>query len=580
LVLTLLIAVPLPLLLASLGLQLYASLEATEFTSAIGQGAISVSLGVYFLLSFRMLCIRGGVAEKHFRWNGDVLQFLRAHFDWLLVMLVPLGFVASAAYNHPNEAYSGSLGRLSLIALTLGLAVFFARVLHPERGALRNLIAERPEGRFNRTRKLWYPLAVALPLALTVFTVLGYVYTVGTLLGTLVGSMYLVLGILVLHQFVVRWLMLTRRRLALQAALERRAARAMEQAEPSGDAGTAQPEAEEPEEVDLASLDEQTRRLINMLLFISSAVALWAIWSQVLSAFGIFEKVALWHHTGVVDGEERMVPFTLADVGLVLVISFVAIVAAKNLPALLEILLLSRTSISSGSRYAITTLIGYVIAAVAVITVFSALGLSWGSVQWLVAALGVGIGFGLQEIVANFISGIIILFERPVRVGDVVTIGDTTGSVTKIRIRATTIRNWDKQELLVPNKEFITGRLLNWTLSDNLNRIVITVGAAYGSDVTRALALLEEAVKEDGRILEDPEPRFTFEGFGDNALNLVVRCYLGSMDDRLAVTSDLHRSINEKFETAGISIAFPQRDLHLDTISPLRVQIERANKAD
>jgi potassium efflux system protein len=576
LALTLLIAVPAPLLLASLGLQLYSSLEATDFTQVIGQGAISVSLGVYFLLSFRMLCIRGGVADKHFRWEGDTIQRLRLNFDWLLAILVPLGFVASAAYNHPNDAYSGSLGRLSLILVTLGLAVFFARVLHPRRGAVSNLIADRPAGWFSRTRKLWYPLAVAIPMALAVFTVLGYVYTVGTLLGTLVSSLYLVLGITVLHQFIVRWLVLTRRRLALQAALDRRAARAMEQPKESAGSGSAPTEAEEPEEVDLASLDEQTRRLVNMLLFIGGFVAFWAIWSQVLPAFGIFEEFALWHHTGVVDGEERLVPFTLADVGLVLVIFLVAVVAGKNLPALLEILLLSRTSVSSGNRYAITTMIGYVIAAAAAITVFNALGLSWGSVQWLVAALGVGIGFGLQEIVANFISGIIILFERPVRVGDVVTIGDTTGAVTKIRIRATTIRNWDKQELLVPNKEFITGRLLNWTLSDKLNRIVLNVGVAYGSDVTLALRLLEEAVGEDGRLLEDPKPMFTFEGFGDNALNLVVRCFLGTMDDRLLVISDLHRSINEKFNAAGISIAFPQRDVHLSAAHPLDVRVHRA----
>jgi potassium efflux system protein len=325
--------------------------------------------------------------------------------------------------------------------------------------------------------------------------------------------------------------------------------------------------------VDLAALDEQTRRLVNMMLFLGGATVLWGIWSDVLPAFAIFEQVALWHHTGIVHGVERVVPFTLADVGLVLMISIVAVVAAKNLPALLEILLLSRTSMSAGSRYAVTTMIGYVIAAAAALTIFSALGLSWGSVQWLVAALGVGIGFGLQEIVANFISGIIILFERPVRVGDVVTIGDTTGSVSKIRIRATTIRNWEKQELLVPNKEFITGRLLNWTLSDNLNRIVITVGVDYGSDVRLALALLEEAVTEDDRVLRDPEPRFTFEGFGDNALSLVLRCYLDSMDDRLAVTSDLHQSINDKFVAAGISIAFPQRDVHLSTAQPLEVRI-------
>jgi len=208
--------------------------------------------------------------------------------------------------------------------------------------------------------------------------------------------------------------------------------------------------------------------------------------------------------------------------------------------------------------------------------VFSTIGLSWGQVQWLVAALSVGIGFGLQEIVANFISGIIILFERPVRVGDVVTIGDTTGSVTKIRIRATTIRNWDKQELLVPNKEFITGRLLNWSLSDTINRVVITIGVDYDTDVPQALALLAEAARENQKVLEDPEPRISFEAFGDNALTLVLRCYLASLEDRLAVTSELHQSINAKFRDAKISIAFPQRDVHLSTAEPLRVYVDQA----
>jgi potassium-dependent mechanosensitive channel len=149
----------------------------------------------------------------------------------------------------------------------------------------------------------------------------------------------------------------------------------------------------------------------------------------------------------MVDGVAQQVPVTAATLGLVLVILFVATAAAKNLPALLEILLLQTESVSAGGRYAIKTLVSYGITVAAFLVAFSTLGLNWGQVQWLVAALGVGIGFGLQEIVANFISGIIILFERPVRVGDIVTIGDTTGVVTNIQIRATTIRNWDRQEL-------------------------------------------------------------------------------------------------------------------------------------
>ncbi|MEW8348789.1 MAG: mechanosensitive ion channel domain-containing protein, partial [Candidatus Thiodiazotropha taylori] len=198
-----------------------------------------------------------------------------------------------------------------------------------------------------------------------------------------------------------------------------------------------------------------------------------------------------------------------------------------------------------------------------IITAFSTIGFQWSSIQWLVAALGVGLGFGLQEIVANFISGIILLFERPIRVGDVVTLDDTTGVVSRIRIRATTITNYDKQEMLIPNKEFITGRVINWTLSDKVNRIIITVGIAYGSDVKQAMNLMIEAAEENENVLTEPKPVATFEAFGDSALNLLLRVYLGSMDNRLATITALHESINQKFNQAEISIPFPQRDIHI-----------------
>ena len=160
------------------------------------------------------------------------------------------------------------------------------------------------------------------------------------------------------------------------------------------------------------------------------------------------------------------------------------------------------------------------------IVVFGLLGVTWNKVQWLAAALTFGLGFGLQEIVANFISGLIVLFERPIRIGDFVTVGDTDGLVTKIRIRATTIRNWDGKELLVPNKEFITGRLLNWSLSDQMTRVVIVAGVAYGSDVDKAMALMREAAQEHEHVLDDPAPILSFEGFGDNSLTLLLRAYI------------------------------------------------------
>ena len=128
-----------------------------------------------------------------------------------------------------------------------------------------------------------------------------------------------------------------------------------------------------------------------------------------------------------------------------------------------------------GTRYAFITICRYLIITVGIIVAFGWLGVPWASYQWLVAAVTVGLGFGLQEIFANFVSGLIVLFEQPIRVGDVVSIGDVTGVVSKIRMRATTVTNWDRHDLIVPNKEFITGRLLNWTLTNTVNRVVIHI---------------------------------------------------------------------------------------------------------
>jgi potassium efflux system protein len=209
------------------------------------------------------------------------------------------------------------------------------------------------------------------------------------------------------------------------------------------------------------------------------------------------------------------------------------------------------------------------------------IGFDWSKIQWLVAALGVGIGFGLQDIVANFISGIIILVERPIRVGDIVTVGDVSGVVSRLQIRATTVTNWDRQELLVPNREFVTMPVLNWSLSDEVIRLVLNVGVEYGSDLRKSMELLKQVVEEDPRVLEDPKPLITFEGFGDNSLNLTARAFIASLANRRETISDLNLAINDKLNEAGIVVAFPQRDVHLDTASTLDVRVthERAEES-
>ncbi|WP_295458902.1 mechanosensitive ion channel domain-containing protein [uncultured Thiodictyon sp.] len=576
--LTALAALPLSLACLVVGRELAVSIEATDFTRTLGTALTKVSLGLYFLRAFRTTCIPGGVADRHFRWEGQVLVQIRTNLRWYTPYVVLTALVAYSAYRGQEAGHIEVLGRLASIAAMFGTAAFLGLLLHPRTGVLATMLADQPRGWANRLRNLWYPTIVGVPLALAVLAMLGYIYTAGTLFASLVEAAWLALGLVLVQQVIVRWLVYARRRLALQAALERQAARRA-QANAADDEVDPAPPVDEPE-ADLANLDERTRKLLHASIFMLAILGLWLIWSPMLPALTIFKKLTLWHYSTLVDGTAALAPVTAADVGLVLIILSVGVVAAKNLPALIEILLLQNSSVNAGTRYAVRTLAGYAITAFVLLLAFGALGLRWSQVQWLVAALSVGIGFGLQEIVANFISGLIILFERPVRVGDVVTIGTTTGTVTKIEIRATTIRNWDRQELIVPNKEFITGRLLNWTLTDQLNRIVITVGIEYGSDARLALTLLTEAAAAHPRVLAEPPPLATLDAFGDNALTLVLRCYLETMDARQGVLTDMHLAIEQSFREHGIGIAFPQRDINISAREPIDVRLHRVGRAD
>jgi potassium efflux system protein len=388
----------------------------------------------------------------------------------------------------------------------------------------------------------------------------------------------LIAALAVAHALAWSWLALARRRLAQRVARERRESAVAERAAAADGELSGAPS--EYAHVDLDAASAAGRELLGMAVVVLALVGLYAIWSPVFPALSVLDEVTLWHTAGILDGEEATLPVTLADLGLALVYLVGIVVLAKRLPAMLEIILAERLRMTSSGRYTVTTLTTYVIVAIGLVLALDRVGAQWSQLQWLVAALGVGIGFGLQEIVANFVSGLIILFERPVRVGDVITVDGTDGVVTKIRIRATTIRGYDRKELLVPNKELITGRLLNWSLSDSVTRIMILVGVDYDTDVERAHALMREAAQENPRVLAVPKPAMNLEGFGDNALTLSLRAYIEDIEHRVAITSELNMAINRKFREAGIVIAYPQRDLHLETRGPLRVILVDPGRAE
>ncbi|MCP4430702.1 MAG: mechanosensitive ion channel [Gammaproteobacteria bacterium] len=548
-----------------------------QFVTVLGYALYRAGLFALFFELFYAFCKPYGLTVVHFRWNPESTELLAREIRRLELIFLPIAFIVTTTVAYEPATLGGGLSRLGFLIVMIALGLFLSRILAPKSGALREFYTTHSSSPLTWFRYFWIVLGIALPVALAGLALVGYTYTAMQFGTRLLNMLWLIVGIIFIHQLIERWVLLTEQKLAFRAALEKhRQQRAAKQA--AGDEDSLgendSVQFEEPE-IDFGALSDDTTKLINTVLTLIAAVGLWGIWADVLPAFRILDDITLWHYSVVVEGAGNLVPVTLNNLILGILVIIIGIAAARRLPALLEIVLLARLNISAGSRYAIATLTQYGIVAIGVVLVFNLLGGSWSGIQWLIAALGVGIGFGLQEIVANFICGIILLFERPIRIGDVVTVGDTDGVVTKIRIRSTTIRNWDQKELLVPNKEFITGRLLNWTLSDPITRIVIPVGIAYGSDVTQAIKLVQEAAAEHERILDEPPTMVSFEAFGDNSLTIMLRCFVGSMDYWRQTTSELHQSINDKFEAAGIVIAFPQRDIHLNTSQPLDVRIHR-----
>jgi len=187
-------------------------------------------------------------------------------------------------------------------------------------------------------------------------------------------------------------------------------------------------------------------------------------------------------------------------------------------------------------------------------------------VQWLIAAITVGLGFGLQEIFANFVSGLILLFERPIRVGDTVTVGDISGTISRIQIRATTVMGWDRKELIIPNKEFVTGKVVNWTLSDSIQRLTIPVGVAYGSDTAQVERILRRVVSENALVLRDPAPLVFFVGLGASSLDFNVLVFVSGVDKLGQTRHELLNALNAELGKAGIEIPFPQQDVHIRSI--------------
>lgn len=560
-----------PGLLGYAGTRLVVSLSESIFVTAVGRGLITTALVYVTMDFFRHVCRRNGLGESHFGWDAGTTKIVRRATWWFIVFGIPLILVVAVTEAQPNEPIKNSLGRLAFVAVLLVLTVCIHFTMRPT-GALAGVYATRPQAWTSRMKVVWHLMSVSAPLALGVLALSGYYYTALQLAWRLLATWWVVIGLLILHGALIRWSLLSYRDLAMRKNRERRAAdvAAAAAAAAAGSPSPAAGVAKIQEQVTLADINKQTRKALQLGLAVGLVAGLWLVWVDVLPALGALRHVEVWMVETTVTSDSTtttvLQPITLANILLAVVVSIMTFTASRNLPSLLEIAVLQRLPLDPGVRYAITTICTYVITVVGLIAAFAAIGIGWNKVQWLVAAISVGLGFGLQEIFANFVSGLILLFERPVRLGDIVTVDDVTGKVTRIRMRATTITDWDMMELVVPNREFITGRVKNWTLSTSVSRMSIVVGVAYGTDPDQVRSLLLQIASQNSFVLKEPAPHALFDEFGDSTLNFILRVYMPTRDVYIELRHSLCTEISRGFRKANIEIAFPQQDIHVRSI--------------
>ena len=536
----------------------YAEPESTESSFA---DALSATALVFLPLEILRQLIRPhGIATAHFGWPQLVIKPLGQavrRFGWIGLTLVFLAtFLLLERYVHREIS---ALARIVFATLMIFIASTLWKLLGLKSGVVAGLEATQPDSLLAKLTWIWRPLLIATPIFLAGLSLSGYAYAAGQLTISLYQTIWLAVAASVLQGIAERWLLVSKRRIALRQLKEQVAIK--EQAEASG----AKAENLDVNQMKLSAIDQQTHRLINASVIIVLFFGLIWIWGPVLPALSFLDSIVLWQETAP-DGT-IVSTVALSNVLIALPTLLITFVLVRNTPGLLEALILQRLPLDNAARYAMNTLISYIFAFCGVIVVAGTLGLRWSSVQWLAAGLSVGLGFGLQEVVANFVCGLIVLFEQPIRVGDVVTIDTVTGIVSRIRMRATTVTTYDRQEFVIPNKDLITGRVINWTLSDSVNRSLVRVGVAYGTDTRRVGALLKEICHQTPHILKEPAPIITFDEFGDSTLNFAVRFYLASLDNRFATVNELHNAIAERFADENIEIAFPQMDVHMKSDS-------------
>lgn len=556
-----------------------------------------LALHLICFLYMRQIMEPNSLMQRHFSVPPDIIARNRTVIDQIWYISIPMLLIANIREVEPTKISNDSIGYLLMLLGFLYLTYFAFKV------AKRNLQLYTP------TVSFWTLAAVGVitPLTISVMLAIGYYYTVIQLLNRVAITMYIwFLYLIVSHTlrrelYVAEIKIMRHARKRLRESVEEefnRVPTAGERADNKssknnqGQAktfGTALPTLRttvrdaKMDSFRLELVNNRAFKLFNAVLVTVFIYFMYLQWNDLAGVLIYLDRIYLWQDVQVIGGKTITSSLSLGDVLLALVIVLVSVVLNRNLPLLIERLFMLRSGTAAKSTsYTIKLITSYAITTFGIIFAASALGISWDNLQWLVAALSVGLGFGLQEIFGNFVSGIIILFERQLRVGDIITLSNLSGTVSRIRIRATTIISFDNKEVVIPNKQFITSALTNWSLSNTVTKLEFAIGVAYDADVNRAKDLLKGIIRRCRDLNREKKPNVYIKSLDASAITILCEVYVNEIGKRKVVFDYLSTETLRLFKENNIEIPFDQLDVtirNLDTGKTLTYSEQDITKA-
>ncbi|WMT15204.1 miniconductance mechanosensitive channel MscM [Serratia fonticola] len=564
---SILVALPLPVLWAALGFGLQNAWP-YPVAVAIGEGVTATLPVLWICMISAAFAHPQGLFIVHFRWPVKQVSRAMRYYQMSIWLIVPLIMALITFDNLNDREFANTLGRLCFILLCLALALVTNSL---KRAGIPLYLDNKGSGENLINTALW-GLLLSAPLIAALASTVGYLTTAQKLLARLETSVAIWFLLLVIYHIIRRWMLIQRRRIAFDRAKQRRAdilaQRAKGEEESSHTPNSIEGAIEVDEtEIDLDAISAQSLRLVRSILTMVALVSVIVLWSEIHSAFGFLENIKLWDVNSTVNGIDIAQPITLGALLIAILVLIVTMQLVRNLPALLELAVLQHLDLTPGTGYAITTITKYLLLLFGAILSFSWIGIEWSKLQWVVTALSVGLGFGMQEIFSNFISGLIILFEKPIRIGDTVTIRNLTGTVTKINTRATTISDWDRKEIIVPNKAFITEQFINWSLSDTLTRVVLTVPAPAEANTEEVTKILINSAERCSLVLDNPTPEAYLVDLQQGIQIFELRIYAAEMGHRMPLRHEIHQLILAGYREHGITLPYPPFQVRTETLS-------------